>query len=74
MNVDRIKQLDGEDRRAGYLPSAVEIAANVCGRPPLFTLAYSPKAPQKWLEGASLRRKYRKLLALPRGLEPLFSP
>ena len=33
----------------------------------LFTLAYSPKAPQKWLEGAPYRRKYLKLLALPRG-------
>ena len=38
--------------RCPGLPGAVEIAADVRGRPPLFSVAYSPKAPQKWLERA----------------------
>jgi hypothetical protein len=29
-------------------PGAVEVAADVRGQPPLFTIAYSPKTPQKW--------------------------
>jgi hypothetical protein len=55
-------------------PGAVEVAADVRGQPPLFTIAYSPKTPQKRAGKKRYRRKYLKSLALPRGLEPLFSP
>jgi hypothetical protein len=49
------------------LPGAVVIAADVRGRPLLFTVAHSPKTPQKWLEKASSGCKTLKILALPRG-------
>ena len=44
------------------------------GRPPLFAFAYSLKTPQKMANTTSSRYKRLKSLALPRGLEPLFSP
>jgi hypothetical protein len=40
----------------------------------LFALAYSLKTPQKMANTTSSRYKRLKSLALPRGLEPLFSP
>jgi hypothetical protein len=43
--------------RLEVLPGDVEIAAEVRFRPPLFTVAYSPKAPQKWLERTTFRLK-----------------
>jgi hypothetical protein len=52
-------------------PGAVEIANDVRGRPPMFTVAYSPKAPQKGTGRTYCRRKYLKSLALPRGLQDL---
>jgi hypothetical protein len=60
------------EMRAFALPS--KFAADVRGRPPMFTVAYSPKTPQKWAGKKRYRRKYLKSLALPRGIEPLFSP
>ena len=45
-----IKRLTGEIVDLRAFPRSAEIAADVCGRPPLFTVAYSPKAPQKRLE------------------------
>jgi hypothetical protein len=38
----------GEIVELRAFPRAVEIAADVRGRLPSFTVAYSPKAPQKW--------------------------
>jgi hypothetical protein len=39
-----------DERRSSGDLVAVEIAADGRDRPPLFAVAYSPKAPQKWLE------------------------
>jgi hypothetical protein len=65
---DERKQLAGEIVELGASPRPLKLPLmSAAGRPPLFTLAYSPKAPEKWLEGASYRRKYLKLLALSLG-------
>jgi hypothetical protein len=44
------QRTDRRDRRPSR-PRAVEIAADVRGRPCLFVVAYSPKAPQRWKNG-----------------------
>jgi hypothetical protein len=49
-----LTQEESEKLRAGpCLSGAVEIAAEVRDRPPLFIVTYSPKAPQKWPERTS---------------------
>jgi hypothetical protein len=49
MNVDRIKQLAGEMSSWGASPPPLKLPADVRVQPPMFTVAYSPKAPQKRL-------------------------
>jgi hypothetical protein len=52
----------------------VKIGADARWRSPTFRNVYSPKTPQSSSNKQPMGAKPLELLALPRGLEPLFSP